>query len=186
MPRNKRGAGGLLFNILNIGFTVVMFALPSLLLGYWYFYIRDPSGNVPQTIQVRAPASPSIPTAERNALANSEGQQNSGMFDIGDSIGIFSESPSTRGERQSYPDEMESESPSIRNVPQRAEYELRIWSDASNRFTVTARFYSVNSNTVKLIADDERKIDVPIDKLSEADQQYLREIFKSKGMTPKF
>ena len=41
----KKQGGGFLFNVFNIGFTVVMFALPSVLLGYWYVYIRDPGGQ---------------------------------------------------------------------------------------------------------------------------------------------
>ncbi|NND99779.1 MAG: hypothetical protein HKN47_20865, partial [Pirellulaceae bacterium] len=68
----------------------------------------------------------------------------------------------------------------------REDREMRTWSDASGKFKVQAKFYSAGAENVKLLTADDRKIDVPIAKLCEADKEYLRSVFKAKGIRASF
>ena len=183
----KKQVGGFLFNVFNIGFTVVMFALPSVLLGYWYVYIRDPGGQKTQTVVVQqqpaASPSPSSSTPKIPKRQNGEPRRTSG---------IFSENPtgvnsiSTPELTQKQTSQPTSQSANGRKPPTRSNYELRTWSDPSGKFTIVAKFYSATADKVKLISKDEKKLDVEIAKLSEGNKQYLRDLFKSKGMKAKF
>ena len=91
--------------------------------------------------------------------------------------------PELTQERTSQPT---NQTGNARKPPTRSSYELRTWSDPSGKFTVVAKFYSATADKVKLISKDENKLDVEIAKLSEGDKQYLRDLFKSKGMKAKF
>ncbi len=50
----------------------------------------------------------------------------------------------------------------------------RTWSDASGTYTVEASMLGVNAGKVSLLRADGRRVDVPLDKLSPADQQYVQ------------
>jgi len=50
----------------------------------------------------------------------------------------------------------------------------RAWTDVSGKFHVTATFRGMINNVVKLETEDGRTISVPLEKLSEEDQEYIR------------
>ncbi len=68
----------------------------------------------------------------------------------------------------------------------RTEYETRTWKDESGKFSIEASFYSVTGENVKLLTSDGNRIEVPIGKLSEEDKEYIRAIFRTKGIQPRF
>jgi len=51
---------------------------------------------------------------------------------------------------------------------------LRTWQDASGKYTVQATLVRVENDQVELTTADGKRIEVPIEKLSLADQQYVR------------
>lgn len=64
--------------------------------------------------------------------------------------------------------------------------ELRTWTDVTGQFTVQAAFHGYGSGQVTLKKEDGSEISVPVEKLSEPDLDYIRDLFKAKGMTPPF
>lgn len=50
---------------------------------------------------------------------------------------------------------------------------LRTWSDASGTFTVKAEFRGLAAGKVKLRTEDGREIQVPLDRLSKADKEFI-------------
>ena len=54
-------------------------------------------------------------------------------------------------------------------------HEPRSWSDASGQFHVTAAFRGVVNKVVKLELEDGRVISVPLEKLSDDDQECIRQ-----------
>jgi len=60
-------------------------------------------------------------------------------------------------------------SPSISEAP-----EVRMWTDSTGKFNVRAKLISVLDGKVKLEKEDGRIIELPIQRLSEADQQLVR------------
>lgn len=160
-----------MFNVLNIGFTVCMFALPSVALAYWYFYIHTPNkaAVVPAVIQSRpAEKLAAPPDARLDPLPPPK------------SI-FFDDSTPSRSPRDVTPAAQPTPSPAARE-----QKELRRWSDASGKFAIEARFYSAVGEKVKLQMADERTIEVEIERLSEEDKAYLRALFKSKGIQASF
>ena len=172
------GVGGFVFNVFNIGFTVFMFILPTIGLVYWYLYIRDPGGGATQrqvNVQAvpaptdnkdRVPPEPAAPSKPAQPLT-------SGFFD--EPFGPSSDSSDGELKTDLKP-----------NPPARKEYETRTWSDASGKFSIQAKFYRIIGDRVKIIAADGREIEVPIAQLGEEDKEYLRTIFKEKGIQPSF
>ncbi|MBN1591136.1 MAG: hypothetical protein JW888_16600 [Pirellulales bacterium] len=53
---------------------------------------------------------------------------------------------------------------------------LRTWTDMSGRFQIHAKFMSLSDGKVKLEQDDGRRIEIPLAKLSKADQQYVAQL----------
>ena len=181
MAKKKTG-GSLIYNVFNVGFTVVMFALPSVLLGYWYFYIRPQNVTQQPQVIVQQAGPVGEPIIGESEFDN---RKTTGMFDKSESMGIFTESPNETTNPSVKPSDPEPARPT-RRFPRREDHEMRKWSDPSGKFSVLAKFYSASGDTVNLITDDDRKIDVPISKLSESDKAYLRGVFKSKGIRAKF
>ena len=184
----KNQGGGFVYNVFNIGFTVFMFVLPTILLAYWYYYIHKPGLQQQQQIVVQQRSDPSNPPP-RSMGSNSRRKQPQ-------SSGIFSENPT--GVQPISPARVDQTPPAFdhpakqktpkldRNLPSRQQHEMRTWSDSSGKFTVQAKFYSASSGKVKLITADERKIEVDVSKLCDADRVYLRTLFKSKGIRADF
>jgi hypothetical protein len=180
MAKNNSGGsvGGFVFNIFNIGFTVVMFLLPTAGLVYWYLYIRDPGGGPqpPQVIVQEAPGrserdepiQPPVDTAKPPERAMTSG---------------FFNEPARAGTDAAGQDDSEKPEP---KTPARGQYETRTWKDESGKFSIQASFYSVTGATVKLVTGDDNRIEAPIAKLSEQDKEYLRAIFRDKGIQPRF
>jgi WD40 repeat protein len=52
----------------------------------------------------------------------------------------------------------------------------RTWTDRTGKFSVTARFQKLNGDRVVLLKDTGKTIEVPLEKLSEADAKYVREL----------
>jgi len=186
--RTRKRPGGFLFGVLNIGFTVFMFALPSLALGYWYFYIHVPKNARPTERLVGQPAQDSVQQpdlqSETRAIAPEssvatpmDSGSRDGQTRADQSVGFFG----ITNDRDPVGDD---ESKSTDGV--RAQREVRRWTDASGGFSVDAKFLSADARTVKLQTEDNRKIEVVIDRLSEIDKAYLRSVFKSKGIRPSF
>ncbi len=171
------GVGGFVFNVFNIGFTVFMFILPTIGLVYWYLYIRDPGGGAPQrqvnVQEVPPPTEKKISVQPERAPTKPAQPLTSGFFD--EPFGP----PSDSSDR-------ELKTPSKPNPPARKEYEIRSWSDVSGKFSIQAKFFRVIGDRVKIIAADDREIEVPIAQLSEDDKEYLRTIFREKGIQPSF
>lgn len=67
------------------------------------------------------------------------------------------------------------EQPQANQADQPQHREMRTWSDASGKFSVTARLKSVRSGSAKLVKEDGSEISVPIDRLSEDDQAYIKD-----------
>ncbi len=55
-------------------------------------------------------------------------------------------------------------------------HEKRTWSNSTGRFSVDAKFDSFGDGVVHLVSDDNEKKSVPVAKLCEGDQQYLRSV----------
>ena len=66
--------------------------------------------------------------------------------------------------------------------------ELRTWTDKSGKFKITAKFVSVEDGTVTLEKEDGKTIEIPLEKLSAADQKLVAEAsaspFKEKEKNP--
>ncbi|HVT29541.1 MAG TPA: SHD1 domain-containing protein [Lacipirellulaceae bacterium] len=60
---------------------------------------------------------------------------------------------------------------------------LRKWSDKTGRFSIEARYLSTTGNKVALLKADGKRIEVPIDKLSDEDARYLKTLSES-GANP--
>ncbi len=171
----KKGGGGFLFNIFNVGFTIFMFILPTIGLGYWYLYIRKPTAPVAAKQPATATPVPARrPPARERAQASvpPRSPASEPFFDVGQ-------------QRKAVAPDTPTEPPEPRQTG-RQKHEIRTWQDPSGKFSIEASFHSATGDTVKLIAADDRKLDVPISKLSESDKVYLRAIFKQKGIHPSF
>jgi hypothetical protein len=79
-------------------------------------------------------------------------------------------------ERDHSPTEMDEET---------EEPAFRTWTDSSRRFSVVARFDSLDGPTVILRRSDGVKLRVPLDKLSEPDQQFVREMLDKRSSEPR-
>lgn len=185
----KQAGNGCLFNVFNIGFTVVMFALPTVLLAYWYMYIRDPGGQRTQTIVVQQNTDEASRNTPNPGMSPTDARRPN---DAIKSSGIFSENPtgvnaiSPGRSVQAPTTQPEARRHTTRQAPVRGEYEMRTWSDPSGKFSIEAKFYSATTDKVKLLRPDDQKIEVEIAKLSDDDKQYLRDLFKSKGLKAQF
>jgi hypothetical protein len=51
--------------------------------------------------------------------------------------------------------------------------EMRTWKDTTGRFTIKAKLLKVEKDVVKLQRDDGQEIEIPLDKLSKEDRDYL-------------
>jgi len=60
-------------------------------------------------------------------------------------------------------------------APEPQPREVRVWTDATGKFSIEARLVSVMSGRAKLTREDGSEIAVEIAKLSEADQRYIRQ-----------
>jgi hypothetical protein len=180
MAKHNSGGsvGGFVFNFFNIGFTVVMFLLPTAGLVYWYLYIRDPGGG-PQPRQVIVQETPG--RTDRNEPIQDpvdtpkppQRPMTSGFFN--EPAGPDSDAAGAEATVTPEP-----------KTPTRSEYETRTWKDESGKFSIEASFYSVTGEKVKLVTSDNNRIEVPIVKLSEEDKEYIRAIFRKKGIQPRF
>jgi hypothetical protein len=52
----------------------------------------------------------------------------------------------------------------------------RTWTDTTGQFTIKARYAGVNDDKVSLEAEDGRKVQVPLEKLSDADRKFLKSL----------
>ncbi len=52
--------------------------------------------------------------------------------------------------------------------------EFRTWTDSAGKFTIRARLLRKSETTVTIVTEEGREIEVPISKLSTADQEFLR------------
>lgn len=194
MAKQSSG-GGLVFNMLNIGFTVFMFALPTIALAYWYFYIRAPQLQQTEAVQ---PDSVNLPTPdtvmaappERSSSGKPSPSISGGLFDA-PGQGAFTESGGTTvvgapQNRSRTAKSKNTDSKNTRTPRKRDQQEMRTWRDPTGSFSTEARFYSASGDTIKLMKSDGTKIEVPAAKLSDADKEYLRALFKSKGVQASF
>jgi hypothetical protein len=55
---------------------------------------------------------------------------------------------------------------------------FRTWQDSSGQFSIEARFTSFAAGVLKITTDDSREIEVPLEKLSEADREYVNGLFR--------
>jgi hypothetical protein len=58
------------------------------------------------------------------------------------------------------------------------EFEVRLWKDATGKFSIEAKLSGLSGGVVKLKKADGSVISVPVEKLSEADRAYLEELKK--------
>ena len=63
---------------------------------------------------------------------------------------------------------------------------LRTWTDNTGTFSVKAEFTSYNNGTVLFRKEDGTEIKVPVGQLSEADKEFLRELFQERGVKASF
>ena len=61
---------------------------------------------------------------------------------------------------------------------------LRQWSDASGRFSISARFVSEQDGQVSLLTDQGKRMTIAIAKLSDADRDYLKSLEPPEPETP--
>lgn len=57
----------------------------------------------------------------------------------------------------------------------------RTWSDRSGKFRVTAQLDRITEGGVVLVKPDGKRVEVPLEKLSEEDQQYVRDLKEPMG-----
>src|SRR5262245_20512105 len=57
----------------------------------------------------------------------------------------------------------------------------RTWTDRGGKFTVEATFVELHDGTVGLLRADGKRIDVPLDKLSDADAKYVHSLEESES-----
>ncbi|TWU06055.1 SHD1 domain-containing protein [Stieleria varia] len=164
---------GILFQFFNIGFTVLMFITPTILLGYWYLYLRSPADGQANRVAATVPEEPNESGSHSDpVLRPNEAPSETTSTEM---QGRLVESPSG-----------EIDDPNSPSSSTSAEYPIRTWSDPTGKFTVEARLQSVTGDRATLIAEKDRKIVVMIDKLSDDDLVYLRGVFRSKGLQPSF
>ena len=63
---------------------------------------------------------------------------------------------------------------------------LRTWTDNTGTFSVKAEFLSYNNSTVRFRKVDGKEIKVPVAQLSETDKEFLREVFRKRGVKASF
>jgi hypothetical protein len=59
---------------------------------------------------------------------------------------------------------------------------MHTWSDSTGRFQVTAEFVTLENDKVRLRRHDGRTIDVPVEKLSPADQTRVRQLAERQSL----
>ena len=64
--------------------------------------------------------------------------------------------------------------PAAKAAAPSSEPEFRTWSDATGKFKVRAKLLRKSDTTVTIVTEEGREVKVPISKLSEADQAFLR------------
>ena len=69
--------------------------------------------------------------------------------------------------------DLEIRADSVTGKPKRRGESYRRWSDATGTFTLRARLIKVDDQTVTLQKPDGTTVDVPLEKLSDADRKYL-------------
>jgi hypothetical protein len=62
--------------------------------------------------------------------------------------------------------------------------DFRTWSDSTGRYTFTAKFFSLDGGTVILTGEDGKKTAIDLDKLSQADQQYVAQQASGNPIKP--
>lgn len=67
-------------------------------------------------------------------------------------------------------------------VPKAVAAAPRVWTDATGEFKVTAKFRGITFKTVKLECEDGRVISIPLEKLSNDDQAYIKK--RKSGAAP--
>ena len=55
---------------------------------------------------------------------------------------------------------------------------MRVWTDRSGKYRIQASFLKLDGESVHLLDEDGREREIPLDRLSEADQQYVRDVNK--------
>jgi WD40 repeat protein len=58
--------------------------------------------------------------------------------------------------------------------------ELRTWKDGSGKFSIKAKFVSIDNGKLTLAREDGEEIEIELKKLSEADQKYVADLEKDK------
>lgn len=58
---------------------------------------------------------------------------------------------------------------------------FRTWTDSTGKFKVEAKLVSSTADAVKIVHKDGKELTLPLDKLSDADQQFLRSLQKSEN-----
>lgn len=167
---------GFLFKSFNILFTVVMFITPTILLGYWYLYLRPTPPKKPVVTVVDASDDATNPDLDDARVMAPPESDTSGD---GKPIG-----PVFFGTGTSDP-EPKPVAPPERS-PQPDSYEFRTWSDPAGKYKIEAKLQSISGTKATLVKKDGKKITVEIQKLSEADLEYLRAIYRKKGFTASF
>ena len=76
--------------------------------------------------------------------------------------------------------------PQPQNEPADPDSSLRTWSDITGSFKVEAEFVSYSPGRVKLRKGDGSEVTVPLERLSEADAEFIREKWREKGLRPPF
>jgi WD40 repeat protein len=59
--------------------------------------------------------------------------------------------------------------------------ELRTWKDGSGKFSIKAKFVSIDNGKLTLAREDGEEIEIELKKLSEADQKYVADLEKDKN-----
>ena len=55
---------------------------------------------------------------------------------------------------------------------------MRVWTDRSGKYRIQASFLRLEGESVHLLDEESREREIPLDRLSEADQQYVRDLNK--------
>jgi hypothetical protein len=171
--RKGRSGGGCLGSIKRvIGYTsalIVFSVVACCFLAYWY----SGSGTVPSQPATK-PASPVSPTITQPTTP--EQPQQPPEIPATEEPKTETPEPPTQTPAQPTPSEAET----------KLESPLRTWSDNTGGFKVEAEFVSFGSGKVRLRKADGSEIQVPLERLSEADVEYVRGEWQEKGLRPPF
>jgi len=72
----------------------------------------------------------------------------------------------------------------ISAVPLRADDDLRTWTDSTGKFKIKAKFIKLDEGAVTLEQEDGSEMEIPLKKLSAADQKVANELAKGEGDNP--